>query len=114
MPRRTNVFFLGHKRVIDIILPTQGDRDGVPLGIRGVAFEQVIGFDRDRNFFALIDFDDDDGESFVLHHSNTLVLGDALHAAHVGTKKWSCHLGAQMTALCRPLGYGDGERGRQI
>jgi hypothetical protein len=97
LPRRTNVFFLGHKRVIDIILPTQGDRDGVPLGIRGVAFEQVIGSDRDRNFFALID-----------------LLSAALHAAHVGTKKWSCHLGAQMTVPCRPLGYGDGERGRQI
>ena len=109
MPRRTNVFFLGHKRVIDIILPTQGDRDGVPLGIRGVAFDQVIGFGRDRNFFALIDFDDDDGESFV-----SSSLKHALHTAHVGTKKWSCHLGAQMTALCRPLGCGDGERGRQI
>jgi hypothetical protein len=34
---------LGHTSVIDIILPTQRNGDGVPLGIRYVAFEHVIG-----------------------------------------------------------------------
>jgi hypothetical protein len=43
-------------------LPSHGD--GVPLRVCGVAFEQVIGPDRDRDFVALIDFDD--GEAFDL------------------------------------------------
>ena len=43
----------------------------MPFGIRCVVFEQVIGPDRDRDFVALIDFDD--GEAFDLHHSNTLL-----------------------------------------
>ena len=46
------------------------------LRVCRVAFEQVIGPDRDRNLFALIDFDD--WEACDLHHSNTLELGDAL------------------------------------
>src|SRR5262245_29786969 len=70
---------LGHAGVIHIILPTQRDGDGVSLGVRRVALEQVLGPDRDRDLFALIDFDD--GESCDLHHSNTLVLSYALLAA---------------------------------
>ena len=53
-------------RVIDIILPTQGDGDGVLFRVGRVTFEQVIGSYRDRDLLALIHVDY--GQSFDLHH----------------------------------------------
>ena len=41
------------------------------LRVRSIAFEQIIGPDRDRDLFALIDFDD--RQAFDLHHANTLL-----------------------------------------
>ena len=38
---------LGHTRIIDVVLPTQGEGDGVSLGVDSIAFEKVIGSLRD-------------------------------------------------------------------
>jgi hypothetical protein len=46
---------LGHTRVIDVFLPTQGEGDGVPLWVASIAFEQVIGPHCDGDLLALID-----------------------------------------------------------
>ena len=91
---------LGHTRVIDIVLPTQRNGDGMSFRVYRVAFEQIIGPDRDRDLFALIDFDY--GKSFDLHHSNALVLVDAKRSG-------AASAGEQLAALVskEPLETGD-------
>ena len=43
--------------MVIVILPTQGDGDGVSPRIGRIAFEQIIGSHRDGDLLALIDFD---------------------------------------------------------
>ncbi len=74
--------------------------------VRCIAFEQILGPDRDRYLFALIDFDDDDGAPLALfHHSNTLVLGDALQLAYIGKKKRRRHPEATIGQFVSPLAW---------
>src|SRR5262249_47913167 len=67
-----------------------------------VAFEQIIGPDRDRNLLALIDFDN--GKSFDLHHSSALVLVDAKRSG-------AASAGSNWQPLCQKSrwrrGFGD-------
>src|SRR5262249_53380438 len=69
--------------------------------VRCIAFEQVLGPDRDRYLFAIIDFDDDDGAPLDLfHHSNTLVLSYALHAEYIGKKQRAANIRQRWQPLC--------------
>ena len=76
-------------RIIDIVLPTQSNGDGVLFGIGRVAFEQIIGPNCDRDLLALVYVDY--WKSFDFNQSNTLELGDALRPSYIGRKKKGCH-----------------------